>query len=205
MLGHEENFKELDDGSFVLQLKLDDTRNLIIIKPGLEIEMWNRHQERHKAYSKPHPKLIESIKNLGLDETKYHVFDSLLLHNKNALVKDTVVLIDILVHNSEYLIQTTFKERDELLEKICGHPKRLEQHSGLELGLEVTPLLWKAKSYTTNFQEIFDKFRKVFEGGQKIVEGVVLKRLNGRLDYHLNTDKCKWQIKMRYSKKNYDF
>ena len=189
-------------GEYYCQLKLDDTRNLIIVCPN-EIQMYNRHNEKHKAYSKPHQALIDALNLLKLDRTKYHVFDSLLLHSKNKLVKDTVVLMDILVHDSEYLLDSTYEDRYQTLFKICGKPTNMERHSGLALALEVRPLLWLAKNYEDGFEFLWKKWERVFISGQRIVEGLVFKKKKGKLGYHYSSDKCTWMGKTRYEKKGY--
>ena len=38
-----------------------------------------------------------------------------------------------------------------------------------------------------------------------IIEGVVLKNLAAKLDYHYTTDKCKWMGKVRKPTNNYAF
>lgn len=186
--------------NYVAQLKLNDTRNVIFIHPDGKIEFRTRHKEPHKAYTRPHPKLIEALQGLGLPKGAFHVLDSLLLHSKTKHVKDTVCLMDILVYNGEYLLGSTFEEREKLLKQVCGNPRRLEQHSGLELALEIKPLLWLAKSYDMGFQSIWEHWQKVFESGEQIVEGLVFKLRAGKLGYHFNDDKCSWMGKIRYAK-----
>jgi hypothetical protein len=190
----------LSNGDWIAQLKLDDTRTLLVFHPDGTIQFWNRHKELQKAYSRPHPKLIESLKSLKLPAKKFYVFDALLLHSKNTLVKDTICLIDVLVYDNEYLLGSTFAKREELLLKICGHPKRLEVHTGLELALEVTPMLWVAKSYKKDFEILFKKWEKVFKEGQRIVEGLVFKRKDGQLGYHLSSEDANWLGKIRFPK-----
>lgn len=203
-LFHQEDIPFFSSNGYIAQLKLDDTRNLIIVGPDC-FEMRTRHHTKHLAYANPHPELVEQVRNLKLDLSKYHVFDSLLLHSKNALVKDTVSLIDILVYNSEYLFGETFESRANLLSEVCRNPKKLENDSKLGLALKVSDKVWLAKNYTSGFRKLWEKWEKVFVGGQKIVEGLVFKKLDGRLGYHFSSDKCGWCGKIRYAKKNYSF
>lgn len=203
-LFHQDDIPFFSDNGYIAQLKLDDTRNLIIVGPDC-LEMRTRHDTKHIAYSKPHPELAEQIMSLKLDYSKYHVFDSLLLHSKNALVKDTVSLIDILVYDSEYLYGETFGNRTKLLSEVCNNPKKLENISKLGLGLKVFNKVWLAKNYTSGFQKLWEKWGKTFTEGQKIVEGLVFKKIEGKLDYHFSSDKCSWSGKIRYAKKNYSF
>jgi hypothetical protein len=194
-----------DNGEYWAQLKLDDTRNLIIMEPSGEIKLFTRHKTAHKAYSKPHPNLIAALSALKLEKGKYQVFDSLLMHSKNALVKDTVVLMDMLVYNSDYLYLVEYEDRYDMLKKVCGNPKKLEKDSSLELALKVTEHLWLAKNYEKDFRKLFNKWEGVFKDGQRIVEGLVFKQKTGKLEYHFNSEKCSWMYKVRYPKKNYDF
>ena len=194
-----------ESGDWWAQLKLDDTRNLIIMCPDGEVKLFTRHKTAHKAYCKPHPDLIAALNSLPLEKGKYQVFDSLLMHNKNALVKDTVVLMDILVYNSDYLYLVDYEDRYDILAKICGKPKSLEKESGLALALKVNEHLWLAKNYEKDFRKLFEKWGTTFKDGQRIVEGLVFKKKDGKLEYHFNSEKCTWMYKVRYPKKNYSF
>ena len=194
-----------DDGTYWAQLKLDDTRNLIIIEPDGNVKLFNRHKSAHKAYCNPHPDLISALSSVKTEKGKYQVYDSLLLHSKNALVKDTVVLMDILVYNSDYLYLVDYEDRYSILEGICGKPKSLEKDTGLALALKVSEHLWLAKNYESGFRDLFNKWGEVFKDGQRIVEGLVFKKKSGKLEYHFNSEQCSWMYKVRYPKKNYGF
>ena len=197
--------KLFNNGDWWAQIKLDDTRNLIILKPDGGIDLYNRHAEKHRGYCNPHPDLIKSFDSLALDRTKYQVFDSLLLHNKNALVKDTIVLMDILVYDGDYLYQVSYEDRYGILNKVCNTPTELEKKSGLELGMKVTDKLWLIQNFEGDFEALYKKWETKFLNGQRIVEGLVFKKKAGGLGYHFTSDKCNWQGKIRYPKKNYDF
>lgn len=185
-------------GDWYAQLKLNDTRSLIVVHPNGEIVLWNRHKEQQKAYRDLHPKLKEGLQSLNLVKGKFYIFDGLLMHNKTRFVKNTICLMDILVYSGKYLMGTSYEERYKLLQSICNFPDKIEQDSGLELGLEVSPLLWLSKNYEIGFTGLWKKWEKIKNAA---VEGLVFKRKNGKLAYHFNNDKCDWQGKVRFSDK----
>jgi hypothetical protein len=43
------------DGRWMAQLKLNGTRNLVAVSPDGVVSFWNRHKERHRAWSPPPP------------------------------------------------------------------------------------------------------------------------------------------------------
>lgn len=188
------DLERLTNGEWVAQLKLDDTRNLIIVnKDG--VQMWNRHHELQKY--QPSPELAQELAKLNIKKTM--VLDTLLLHHKNKLIKNTLVIIDIMVHNNEYLFQSEYADRYNKLASIFN-PASPESYSGLELGLECSKHIWLMQNFDTGFLKLFNKWEKTFNSGQRLVEGLVLKNKSGKLGFHYNSDKCDWQGKVRFPK-----
>ncbi|RLA66588.1 MAG: hypothetical protein DRQ88_06040 [Epsilonproteobacteria bacterium] len=189
-------------GNFKFQLKLDDTRSLVTYTPEKGLVLFTRHGEGHKAYS-PSKEVVEQFYSLPWDKNKTQVWDTLLLHNKNELVKDTWILMDILVKDGEYLLNSKFKEREIYLDSLGK--KIVEKVTGLGLAYAYTPKIWRAKSFPmSQFDSIWKSIENLWSN-QKIIEGVVVKNLNGKLAYHFYSDKCNWQFKVRLPKKNYKY
>jgi ATP-dependent DNA ligase len=107
-----------------------------------------------------------------------------------------LIIFDILVYNSNYLIGNTFQERVNLLDEIFG-----AEDSEKEYLYKVSTNVYRVKSYTSNFKEIFDKWTKV-----DLIEGVVLKRKNARLELgSAENNNSRSQLKSRKVSKNYKF
>src|SRR5690606_30933945 len=98
-------------------------RTVVEILPNSEIKLWTRYKEPHKAYeiSEGLKNDLISIHNHG-DTNKILVFDAELMHSKTNKIKDTLILFDLLVCDSDYLIGMSMLERYALLTDIISKP-----------------------------------------------------------------------------------
>ena len=94
------------------------------------------------------------------------------------------------------MIGKTFQERICLLDSLYGQKDSDKDYLSL-----ISENIYKVKSYYSNFKYLFDKYSKV-----DLVEGLVLKRKNARLEIG-NVEKNNWrsQIKCRKPTLNYKF
>jgi ATP-dependent DNA ligase len=106
------------------------------------------------------------------------------------------VIFDILVHNGKHLINSTFQERQDLLDSL--YPPQLDYD---EFIYSVGPSTYRVKNFTSNFEKLF----KVITTTQ-MYEGFVLKRGNGKLENGLReANNVGWQCKVRKPTKNYQY
>jgi ATP-dependent DNA ligase len=186
------------DAAWTAQLKLNGTRNLIFVSPDGEVDFWNRHKERHKAWSPP-PQIVDAIKQ-QFACGKWIVVDSELLHSKHASVKNTLYLFGLLVCDNEYLVGCTYADCHAMLAQRCGKVKPIERFGGFVS--EVSTNIWLANLIPN---EQWDTAWQI-ANSQPIVEGIVLKRLAAKLEYARSEDNNgSWMIRCRKATKNYQF
>jgi hypothetical protein len=100
-----------------------------------------------------------------------------------------------LVFEDQYLIGSTFKTRVDLLDSLY------KQTDYNEYLTKISEKLFKVKSYESDFREIFNYLVKI-----DLVEGLVLKRKNSRLEIgNTENNNTKSQVKFRKPTKNYKF
>lgn len=184
------------------QRKWNGTRNLLFVLPDGSFELWNRHKQQHKQY-KLTTSMKASIQELAskLERGVFHVFDSELMDAKTTKLKDRIVLYDVLVHNGQYLIGTTYKQRYETLSGILGNPQEHESDTGRRLALRFNKNLWLTEVFTDKLDERFKEALGVDE-----IEGLVLKDPKGKLDFGVREENNgMWMIRVRKPHKNYAF
>lgn len=185
---------------YIGQYKYNGTRNLIFVLPDGSIQLFNRHQEPHKQY-KLTKRMEQSILGLDLPAGHYHVLDGELMHAKTTGLKDRIVLYDILVYNSQYLVGSTYQERNDLLASVCGQPQEVEDATGRGIALKVTDALWLAQTFS---EDLADRFKDHIDLDE--IEGLVLKDPRGALDMGVVVkNNTAWQIRCRKPHKNYDY
>lgn len=152
----------------------------------------------HRGWS-PNANAGHIFKRLPGDD--WYVFAAELLHAKTPHIKHTNYVYDILVDNGEYLIGTTFAERQARLYEILlnlaiGNPADFVSHFVIDENL------WLAKSHPagSDFRSLYKRLEKSED------EGLVLKNPNARLELcyreQANRD---WQVKCRKEHKNFSF
>jgi len=187
------------DGRWMAQLKLNGTRNIIAVSPEGDVEFWNRHKERHRAWV-PTPTIIEAVrKRFACGE--WVVLDSELLHSKHASVKNTIYLFGALVLDSKWLVGETYESSYDKLVLACGSPKILVAgYDGFVS--EVGTGLWLARMIgNDHWDDAWAVAERV-----PIVEGIVLKRVKAKLELGRSVDNNgSWMIRCRKSTKNFQF
>lgn len=212
-----EKVGDYEDRGYVAQLKYNGTRTLVEIGPGSEVKLWTRHKEPHKAYE-----LSEALKadllaiyKLG-DTTKTMVFDGELMHSKTKGLKDTLVLFDILVCDSDYLIGMPMLGRYSVLSDILGEPNEWETETGRKIAAKCRVFeldeedevverylerVWMAETFYYNFSDVYKSRVDMDE-----IEGLVLKNPRAPLDRGFSeTNNQDWLIRCRKPNKNYSY
>jgi hypothetical protein len=172
---------------FGAQKKKNGTNNVIFTN-GTDVIFRPRHGDEnpHKLWT-PLPEHIEFFKGFG---TKWSVFCSELLHSKVPGIRHQIFIHDVLVWQGEYLIGTTFNERQNLLKGITL------RHKGVDEGdqFRIHPNVTIAKLYTGGALE----FKSLFKSLKPEDEGLVFKRLEGKLSPCIaENSNADWQYKCR--------
>ena len=177
------------------QYKKNGTCTILALSPSGDFTAMTRHAEAHKQWEM-NASLKKSLRSI-LPQGEWIVLVSELLHNKTVSIKNTLYIHDILVYNSEYLLGSTLKSRQVILDKIL--PYHDEEYS--HYVLDPNNKLWRAKNFT---KDILKQFQSITD--PKIDEGIVLKDPTGKLSLCDKPDSNKsWQAKVRYATKNYSF
>jgi len=191
-----EELDSWDNRTLIAQPKLNGS-NCLIFTNGEKIVVMNRHGQRLTNF------------RLSDDEIKYLYRGDggwLILNgeymNKNKSdetgqpFNHKFVIFDILCYNGDYLIGKTFLERINLLDKLYD-----QFDSEKEYLFSISTNVYRVKSYFDGFKEFFDKYTPI-----DMIEGVVLKRCNARLELgssELNNTKS--QIKCRKKCNSYKY
>ena len=174
------------------QVKKNGTCSLAFSN-GSEVIFKTRHNEDHKAWTPgaEHKEFFKSLSRNG----QWCVFEAELLHSKGNSVKNTWYIFDILVWQGDYLVGTTFAQRQTLLQEIFKG--KLKEGNADHWVIE--DKIWLAKP--------LKDFKKTWEGLVHTEdEGIVLKDPNAKLKLcNKPNSNVGWQLKCRRPHKNYGF
>jgi ATP-dependent DNA ligase len=107
-----------------------------------------------------------------------------------------LVIFDILVYDSNYLVGSTFETRVKLLDELYGN-KQCDK----EYLYNISENVYRVRTYTKNFKNLFNNLIKI-----GMYEGLVFKRMSGKLEMglrELNTSSS--QFKIRKPTRNYKY
>lgn len=175
------------------QIKKNGTGNVLGISPDRQIRAMRRDRTEHKLWS-PLPEAKRTFQHLP--GNGWYVFTAELLHAKVPGLRHINFLHDVLVADGEYLIDTTFAERQELLAElfpettpsIDGHYSIIDQYT------------WLATNHKRGFRKLFDSLTRPDD------EGLVLKNPAAKLTLCSSENaNSSWQWKCRKTHKNYKY
>ena len=186
-----------DDGSLIGQPKLIGS-NCVIFTDGQRINTMNRHGERLTNF-RIDPEEIFNIykceKGQWLAINGEYMNKSKMDENGQTF-NHKLVIFDILVQDSNYLVGKTFEDRIILLDELYG-TKECEK----DYLYGISENIYRVKSYNNNFKTIFDKLTPI-----DMIEGLVMKRRTARLELGTTeNNNIKSQIKCRKATKNYKY
>ena len=120
--------------------------------------------------------------------------------NKNDETGDSfnhkLIIFDILVYNSDYLLGKSFVERVNLLDEIYG-----TEDSEKKYLYFIDKNIYRTKTYYDGFANLYTDLSKI-----DMIEGLVLKRQNAKLELGITEDNnSKSQVKFRKRTLNYSF
>ncbi len=176
----------LEKRGYVAQVKKNGTSNIIRVSPDGQVRCRTRRNEEHKAWALTDKSRFrfEHLPGKG-----WYVFAAELMHSKVHGLRDTNYVYDILVNAGDYLIGSTFMERQKILRRIFLRRKNItETYSHYVLDSNT----WLAKVYDSGFGDLFKTLTKDED------EGLVTKDPNAQLDFCGKPDNNRnWQIKVR--------
>lgn len=184
-----------DNGMMIAQPKLNGS-NAVIFMNGKDVLFYNRHNQRMTNVQLGKDELLKLYSGEGWMVINGEYLNKSKSDENGQVFNHKLVIFDILVHNGTYLLGTSFQDRVNLLDNLFG--KKDSEKTYLHY---VTENIYRVKSYTSNFKEMFEELIKI-----DMVEGLVMKRKSGKLEIgNTENNNTKSQIKFRKATKNYKF
>jgi len=186
-----------DNGSLLGQPKINGS-NATIYTNGIELLVMNRHGQYLTNVNISKEEILRLFRG---EVGKWLVLNGEYLNkskqDENRLVfNHKLVIFDILVYNSEYLIGETFQDRINLLDELYE-----QKYSEKPYLYSISDNIYHVKSFETGFKSIFDELTKI-----DMIEGLVLKRKNAKLEPgNSENNNIKSQIKARKRSKSYKY
>ncbi len=198
------------------QLKFNDSRCLIKAiwtDDGWDIQLWSRHSDllKYDLSASLRDEIIQVLDMLGCEKAGWHLLDGGLLHSKHAAIKNTIVIWDILVHNSEWLLGRTYQDRYSILHLGCsiedwtfsGHPfgKKFTDHIFM-------PINWESDNWDIVWRMVEQVNEPHTANGdiKPVLEGLVYKDMEGKLEIGLSeNNNDSWMARSRVKTGRHEF
>jgi ATP-dependent DNA ligase len=185
-----------DNGSLICQPKLNGS-NCLIFTNGQKIMVMNRHNQRLTNFQLSDAE----VKNLYRGNGGWMILNGEYLNKSKSdetgqVFNHKFVIFDILCYDGDYLVGKTFEERVNLLDTLydCIESEKDYLYS-------ISTNVYRVKSYRDGFKSFFDEYTPI-----DMIEGVVLKRANARLELGATEqNNIKSQLKSRKPTKNYKY
>lgn len=186
-----------DNGMLIGQPKLNGSNCTIFMDGNRNIVM-NRHNQRLTNFELPQAELSALYKcspgELMVINGEY--LNKSKKDETGVTFNHKLIIFDILVFKSDYLVGSTFSDRVTLLDELYG-----TKGSDKPYLYSISDNVYRVKSFETNFKQIFDDLTKI-----DMVEGLVLKRKSAKLEIgNTENNNTKSQLKARKPTKNYKF
>lgn len=184
-----------DNGSLLAQPKLNGS-NCVIFTNGEKTIVMNRHNQRLTNFNISDNEIKDIYRGEGWMILNGEYMNKSKSDENSQVFNHKFVIFDILGFNGEYLVGKTFEERVILLDEIYG-----QVDSDKEYLFKVTENVYRVKSYTVDFKNIFDKLTPI-----DMLEGLVMKRKNARLELGTSeNNNTRSQLKCRKATRNYKY
>jgi hypothetical protein len=186
-----------DNDSLVAQPKLNGS-NCVIFTNGEKLMIMNRHSQYMTNVDIQRQEVLDLFKG---EPGKWMVLNGEYLNKSKQdenrqTFNHKLVIFDILVYNSDYLVGKTFQERISLLDELYG--KNDSEKSYL---YSISNNVYRVKSFESGFKSLYDQLTPI-----DMIEGLVLKRKNARLEIgNTENNNIKSQLKARKPTKLYKF
>ena len=183
-----------EEMGWIAQAKKNGTNSVIFISPEKKVFAKNRHAKDHARwqFNEETSHIFKSLPGKG-----WYVFNGELIHAKVKGMRNIHFLHDILVNDGEYLLRETYSKRWNLLCSLIL--RNAPANNGtIKTHWIVNDFTWLAKNIHHNFSKTFEELNG------KEDEGLVLKKMDGRLGYRDGTN-APWAVKCRYPTSNVTF
>lgn len=186
-----------DNNTLVAQPKMNGS-NCLIFTDGETSFVMNRHNERLTNFALPQAELKALFKG---NKGEWMVINGEYLNkaqtDENGIqFNHKLIIFDILVYNSNYLVGTSFTDRIAILDEIYG-----TKDSEKSYLYSISENVYRVKSYYNGFKATYDELVKI-----GVIEGFVLKRKNAKLEIgNTENNNTKSQLKIRKPTKNYKY
>ena len=185
-----------DNGTLICQPKLNGS-NCLIFTNGVKVIIMNRHAKRLTGFNLTDSEVLNLYRGTG----GWTILNGEYL-NKSKMdetgqpFNHKFVIFDILCYDGDYLVGKTFEERINLLDELYD-----TYDSEKDYLFSISENVYRVKSYRNGFKDFFDKYTPI-----DIIEGVVLKRSNARLEVGASEqNNVKSQLKSRKPTLNYKY
>lgn len=176
------------------QPKLNGSCSLIFTD-GINIKLMNRHEQAFARELVPKEDLARLHKGGGFQILCGEFMNKSKKDANGRTFNGCIVLFDILVHKGQYLLGTSLKERQELMDNLFpvnSYDAYIDN---------VSNNIFRVKNFTTNLEEVWNEIIKI-----DMYEGVVLKNPLAILDTgYRPSNNTGWQIKVRKPTRNYSY
>lgn len=186
-----------DNGSLIVQPKINGS-NCVIFTNGEKLMIMNRHSQYMTNVDIQRQEVLNLFRG---EPGKWMVLNGEYLNKSKQdenrqTFNHKLVIFDILVYNSDYLVGKTFQERINLLDELYG-----QNDSEKSYLYSVSNNVYRVKSFENSFKSLYDQLTPI-----DMIEGLVLKRKNARLEIgNTENNNIKSQLKARKPTKNYKF
>lgn len=186
-----------DNGNLLGQPKLNGS-NTSIYTNGIKTMVMNRHNQRLTNFELPQDELKSLHRG---NEGEWLMLNCEYLNKskqdeRSVTFNHKLIIFDILVFKSEYLVGSSFSERITLLDELYG-----TKDSEKPYLYSISDNVYRVKTYDKDFKRIFDDLTKI-----DMVEGLVLKRASAKLEIgNTENNNTKSQLKARKPTKNYRY
>lgn len=187
-----ESFEKIrNTPGWIAQYKLNGQRNGLYFHPDGQLRLWDRTKGQHLNYSLPGWLETELRDVIKPPPGQWMIVDSELLHAKDASIKNTIYLYDLLVMDGEHLLRTTYRERHSRLLKHLG--RDADECPAGDIAIRLSNHVWAAFNIAPpEWQTRWEKTKISY------VEGFVLKWTAGKLLPGMAEDNnSSWMIRCR--------
>jgi len=196
------------EGGWLAQRKFNGWHSVIHLQDGVS-QIWNRHGVPFTKYELTDD-MRQALANLPIDPKLEVILNGEFVHGQakskitgEQAQKHTFALFDLLYCGKPLLTQG-FEERYNLLASLCGNPKTLEpKKRGLLVNKVGESQIWLAEIFRDEFMYRFYEmyeFDKVGNDKYPDIEGLMCKRVNGRLKAGNVQYDVNWMMRVRKTK-----
>ena len=193
-----QDIPKYDNGSMVFQPKFNGS-NCSIYTNGIEWKIFNRHNERLTNFNLTPEEMSSNLFKCDRGQWMFVNGEYLNKSKKDEngeTFNHKLIIFDLPVFDGDYLLNSTFQERIELMDNIYGTEECEKDYL-----YQISDNIYRTKSYYTGYSALYNKLSVI-----DMIEGFVGKRKTAKLEMGTTEqNNCKSQVKFRKPTKNYQF